>query len=126
MNALSFNISTHLLISAYSCQASAFSILPLFHTNNTQSLTQNVCSPGPVFTKILILRISLILRIFLRIVIFLRKILRIRIFLFTKILILRITFILRIFQRMVFILRIFLRIRIFYSQRFLFLEYSKN
>ena len=41
-------------------------------------------TPGPVFTKILILRISLILRIFLRIVIFLRKILRIGIFLFTK------------------------------------------
>ena len=63
-----------------------------------------------VFTKILILRISLILRIFLRIVVFLRKILRIRIFLFTKILILR------IILRMVFILRIFLRIRICYSQ----------
>ena len=55
--------------------------------------------PGPVFTKILILRI------FLRIVIFLR----IRIFLFTKILILRIILILSIFLRMAFILRIFLR-----------------
>ena len=56
---------------------------------------------GPVFTKILILRIGLILRIFHRIVVFLRKILRIRIFLFTKILILRITLILRVFLRMV-------------------------
>ena len=79
-------------------------------------------TPGPVFTKILILRISLILIIFLRIVVFLRKIPRIRIFLFTKILILRITLMLRIFLRMVFILRIFLRIRIFYSQIFLFLD----
>ena len=35
---------------------------------------------GPVFTKILFLRSSVVLRIFLRIVIFLRKILRIRIF----------------------------------------------
>ena len=66
--------------------------------------------PGPVFTKILILRI------FLRIVIFLRKNLRIRIFLFTNILILRIIVVLRIILRMVFILRIFLRIRICYSQ----------
>ena len=41
---------------------------------------------GPVFTKILILRIRVFLRMFLRIVIFLRKILRIRILLFTKIL----------------------------------------
>ena len=74
---------------------------------------------GPVFTKILILKISLILRIFLRNVIFLGKILRIRIFLFTKILILRIILIriflrmaviLRIFLRMAFILRLFLRI----------------
>ena len=70
---------------------------------------------GPVFTKILILRISLILRIFLRLVVFLRKILRIRIFLFTKIFILRIMHILRIFLRMVFIVRIFVRIRICYS-----------
>ena len=65
---------------------------------------------GPVFTKILILRISLIL------IIFLRKILRIRIFLFTKILIFRIIPILRSILRMVFILRIFLRIRICYSK----------
>ena len=55
---------------------------------------------GSVFTKILILRISLILRIILKIVVLLRKILRIRIFLFTKIL--RITLILRIFLRMFF------------------------
>ena len=58
-----------------------------------KSLTRS----GTIFTKILILRIMLILRIFLRIANFLRKILRIRIFLFTKILILRIILILIIF-----------------------------
>ena len=62
-------------------------------------LPQN--SHWPVFTKILILRISLILRIFLRSIIFLRKILRIRMFLFTKILILRIILILRMFLRII-------------------------
>ena len=85
-------------------------------------------APGPVFTKILILRITLILRktlilrIFLKIVVFLRKILRISIFLFTKILILRITLILRIFLRMAFILRIFLRIRSCYMHKTLILH----
>ena len=101
----------------------------IFHhmyENHKFSLTPHfltyITFPGPVFTKILILRISLILRIFLRIVVFLRKILRIRIFLFTKILILRITLILRIFLRMAFILRIFLRIKNCYMHKTLILD----
>ena len=81
-------------------------------------LSKRLIKPGPVFTKILILRISLILRIFFSIVVFLRKILMIISFLFTKIIILRLTLILIIFLRMDFILRIFLRI-VFFLRIFL-------
>ena len=47
------------------------------HTLSLYRIEEIINTSGPVFTKILILRISLILRIFLRIVVFLRKILRI-------------------------------------------------